>query len=174
MKHKRLTATGIFAAILCIFSPFSFPMGAIPVSFATLAVYLISSLSDYKLSVSSVLVYILLGVAGLPVFSGFTGGFQQLAGLTGGFIIGYLPCAFIISFLTNKFKSKKIIFPLSMIAGTVACYLIGTAWYGFHSKTDFISSLAVCILPFLLSDTIKIAIASIAGFTLRKRLSKYI
>ena len=174
MKHKELAVTGILAAILCVFAPFSLPLGAIPLSFATLAVFLISCLATPTKCVAAVIIYILFGAAGIPVFSGFTGGFQQIAGLTGGYIIGYIPCAFIVSLLINKFPDKKSLYPVSMMIGTVICYILGTAWYSLQTATDFWASLAVCVLPFVIGDTIKIILASVLGITLRKRLSKYI
>ena len=174
MKHKSLALTAITAAVLCIISPISLPLGAIPVSLSIFAVFLISCISPPKRSVAAVTVYILIGAAGAPVFSGFVGGFQQLAGITGGYIIGYIPCTFAISFSTNKFGNSKIIFPLSMILGTLICYLSGTAWYSLQTGTAFTSSLAVCVLPFIVGDAIKIAAASAIGIILRKRLNKYI
>lgn len=174
MKHKNLVLTAIIAAVLCVVAPFSLPIGAIPLSFATLAVFLISCISPPKRSVASVIVYILLGAAGLPVFSGFVGGFQQIAGLTGGYIIGYIPCAFAVSYLTNKFENSKIIFPLSMTLGIAVCYLCGAVWYSIQTDTDFLASLAVCVLPFIAGDIIKIIAASAIGITLKTRLKKYI
>lgn len=174
MKHKNIALIAIIAAVLCVFSPFSLPLGAIPLSFATLAVCLTACISPPKRSVAAVIIYILLGAAGLPVFSGFIGGFQQTTGLTGGYIIGYIPCSFIISILTRKFKNSKIVYPVSMILGIAVCYLCGTAWYSFQTGTEFIASLAVCVLPFLIGDTIKIAAASVMGIMLRKRLKRYI
>lgn len=174
MKHKNLVLTAITAAVLCVIAPFSLPIGAIPVSFATFAVFLVSCISPPKRSVASVIVYILLGTAGLPVFSGFVGGFQQIAGLTGGYIIGYIPCAFAVSYLTNKFESSKFIYPLSMASGIAVCYLCGAVWYSVQADTDFLSSLAVCVLPFIAGDIIKIIAASAIGITLKNRLKKYI
>ena len=174
MKHKELAVTGILAAILCVLSPFSLPLGAIPISFSTLAVFLISCMAPPPCCIAAVIIYILLGAAGLPVFSGFMGGFQQITGLTGGYIIGYIPCTFIISLLVNRFYDKKASYPLSMISGLIICYIFGTAWYSFQTGTDFFASLTVCVVPFIIGDTLKIIAASVLGITLKKRLLKYI
>lgn len=174
MKHKNLVLTAVMAAVICALSPFSLPLGAIPFSFATLAVILIACISPPKRSVAAVFIYILIGAAGLPVFSGFIGGFQQIAGLSGGYIIGYIPCAFTVSFLIDKFENSKIIYPVSMSTGIALCYLCGTAWYSFQTNTDFGASLAVCVFPFIIGDIIKIAAASALGFIIRNRLKKYI
>lgn len=174
MKHKNLAVTAITAAILCIFAPISLPVGAIPVSLATFAICLISAFTPYKQSVAAVIIYILLGAAGLPVFSGFIGGFQQIAGITGGFIIGYIPCSLITSILTEKFADKKYIYPLSMACGIAVCYIFGTIWYSLQTNTGITASIAVCIIPFIAGDIIKISAASVTGIILRKRLKKYI
>lgn len=174
MKHKNLAITAITAAVLCVISPFSIPLGAIPLSLATLAICLISCISPPGRSVTAVIIYILLGAAGLPVFSGFVGGFQQIAGLTGGYIAGYIPCTFIISYLIGRFENSKIIYPISMALGIALCYLCGTAWYALQAGTDFVESLAVCVLPFIAGDIIKIVAASAIGIILRKNLKKYI
>lgn len=174
MKHKNLAFTAITAAVLCIFSPISFPLGAIPFSLSLFAVCLVSCLMPCKQSVAAVIIYILLGAAGLPVFSGFVGGFQQVAGLTGGFIIGYIPCSLIISVLVGNFGKQKLIYPLSMASGIALCYIFGTAWYSMQTGTGFVPSLAVCVLPFIIGDMVKIILASAMGIIIRKRLKKYI
>lgn len=174
MKLQKLAITGILAAIICIVSPFSLPLGAIPISLATFAVYIAACTVDVKTSVCSVIIYILLGAAGLPVFSNFGGGFHIISGVTGGYILGYIPCALIIGLLVKKFGSRKWIYPASMMLGTLACYFLGTIWYMMQTNSGVISALAVCILPFLIGDIIKISAASVIGFTLRKRLSRFL
>lgn len=174
MKHKKLAVTALTAAVLCILSPISLPLGAIPVSLATFAVCLISCILPFRQSVAAVIIYILLGACGLPVFSGFIGGFQQLAGITGGFIIGYIPCSLVVSSLVGRYADKKFIYPLSMTIGIAFCYLTGTLWYSVQTDTAFAACVAVCVLPFIIGDIIKISIASAIGSIIKKRLKRYI
>ena len=174
MNIKKTALIGILSAIICVFSPFSIPAGAIPVSLSTFAIYIISCSVNKKYSVPSVAVYILIGAIGLPVFSSFTGGLQCITGYTGGYIIGYIPCAFIIAWMTDKFENTKIIYPLSMVAGTCVCYLFGITWYMHKAECGFSQAAAVCILPFIIGDMIKIAAASCIGITLKQRLKKFI
>lgn len=168
MKAQKIAITGLLAAIICLVAPFSIPVGTVPLSLATLAIFVISCTVDTKLSVTAVAIYILLGMAGLPVFSAFRGGLHVIAGATGGYIIGYVPCALIISLLTKKFGGKKFIYPLSMILGTLVCYLIGTVWYSVQAETSFTTALSVCVLPFIIGDVIKIIAASALVTTLKK------
>lgn len=174
MNIKKTVIIGILAAIICILAPLSVPAGAIPISLSTFAVYIVSCTVPKKYSVPAVAVYILLGAVGLPVFSSFTGGIQSLAGYTGGYIIGYIPCTFLIGLFTDKYPDRKIVYPLSLIAGTVMCYLFGTLWYMHKAEIGFVNAAAVCILPFIVGDIIKIAVASATGITLKTRLRKFI
>lgn len=167
---KNTAFIAVLAAILCLIAPLSLPAGAIPISLATFAVYLIASCVKTKHSVGAVIVYILLGAFGLPVFSAFTGGFHCIAGITGGYIIGYIPCALIIGLLIGKFENKKFAYPVSMILGTSACYLTGTAWYMLQTNSSLSAAMLTCVVPFLLGDAVKIAAASFLSIPLRKRL----
>lgn len=167
---KNTAFIALLAAVLCILAPLSVPTSAIPVSLASFAIYIIASCVKTKYSVIAVTVYILLGAFGLPVFSAFTGGFHRIAGITGGYIIGYIPCAFIIGLLINKYENKKFVFPLSMISGTVLCYFTGTLWYILQTKASVTAAIFSCVIPFIIGDIIKIAVASILSIPLRKRL----
>ncbi len=167
---KNLAFTALLAAVLCLLAPLSVPTGAIPVSLASFAIYVIASCVKTKYSVIAVAVYILLGAFGVPVFSAFTGGFHRIAGITGGYIIGYIPCVLIIGLLVNKYESKKFVYPLSMVLGTVLCYFTGTLWYILQTKTSVTAALFTCVIPFIIGDIIKIAVASILSIPLRKRL----
>lgn len=173
MEHvKNLTSRAILAALICVIAPFAFPSGAIPITLASFIIFVISACTQAKFSVPAVTIYILLGCFGLPVFSGFTGGFQIISGITGGYIISYIPCAAIISLLCGKFGNKKIIFPLSMTFATLICYIGGTLWYVFQTKSTFIAALSVCVLPFALGDILKITAAACISVALRPKLDK--
>ena len=169
MKIKKMTFCAVLTALICILAPVSFPAGPIPISLATFAVMLVAAVADFKISVTAVCLYILLGAFGLPVFSGFAGGFQKLIGVTGGYIIGYIPCAVIIALLIGKFENKKFVYPLSMVLGVAVCYAAGTAWYVFQTKTAVAAAFATCVIPFIPADCIKIAASSLLGIILRKR-----
>lgn len=168
MKAQKIALTGILAAMICLLAPLSLPAGAVPISLATFAVYITACTAGPKQAASAIAIYILLGAAGLPVFSSFRGGFHIVAGLTGGYIIGYIPCALTVSLMTKKWGEKKYIYPLSMMLGTLECYLIGTLWYTLQTKVAFTAALSVCILPFIIGDIIKITAASALGIALRK------
>ena len=86
----RLTRIAIMAAVLCAVSPWAIPIGPIPISLATLAVYFIGIILGAKDGTVAVCVFLLLGAIGVPVFTGFEGGIQKLLGITGGYLFGYI------------------------------------------------------------------------------------
>ena len=125
---------------------------------------------------------VLLGAVGLPVFSGGAGGFAKLFGVTGGYIVGYIPCALISGLFVDLFYKKNAsknpfvngawAIPVGMIAGTVVLYALGTIWFIIARGVTLEVALASCVVPFLIGDTIKIICATVITVVLRDRLSK--
>lgn len=171
---RSLAYIALLAAVICVLSPFAFNVGPIPISLGSLAVYIAASLIDKWHGTAAVLIFVLLGAFGVPVFTGFSGGFQKLIGPTGGYIFGYLPCAFIIGLIVDAAEKKVWAYPLAMIAGTAALYACGTAWYMFQADVSLPVALAACVVPFLIGDAIKIAAASALCFTLRHTLKRIV
>lgn len=183
---RNMVFTAVMAALICIAAPISVPIGPIPISLATFAVYLAGGLLGAKKGTLAVIVYILLGAVGLPVFSGSEGGLQKLFGVTGGYIIGYIPCVIIAglfvdiffkkrSTINNKFLnwlSRAWSVPVGMILGTVVLYVLGTAWFIIASGATFEVAMAACVYPFIPGDLIKIACATVLTIALRDRLTK--
>ena len=171
MKAKDITITALLAAVICALSPFTLPLGAVPVTLATLAIYFVSAVGGAKKGVAAVAIFILLGVAGVPVFSGFQGGFDKLIGPTGGFIAGYLPLSLIVGLAADKFPTKKAAYPLSMFIGTLVLYALGALWLAYSSGNSVGNALLLSVLPFLPIDTLKIAAASFLAYKLKANLA---
>lgn len=167
MKTRNMALIGLFAAIICICAPFSVPIGAVPISLATFAVYLAAVVLGAKNGTIAVVIYVLIGIIGLPVFSGFQGGIARVIGVTGGYIIGYIPCAFIAGVIIEKFSDKKTAYFAALVLGTLVLYAIGTVWFMLQSGNDLKHSLSVCVIPFLIGDIIKISVATVLGYKLR-------
>lgn len=163
---KSICLVGVFTALMCVLSPLSIPLDPVSITLATLVIYIIGATFDYKIAVLPVVLYLLLGMAGLPVFSKFQGGIQVLFGPTGGYLFGYIPCVFLISLLISKFPNKKWLYPIAMIIGTVVLYAFGTLWFVLYLKYDIYKALLVCVVPFLPGDTFKIAAACLIGIRL--------
>lgn len=170
MRVREMCHTALMTAILCIAAPLTVPIGPVPVSLATLAVYLAGALLGARRGAAVVAMYILIGAVGMPVFAGFRGGLHQLVGVTGGYFPGYILCAGIVGFCVERWGRKNWIYPISMLLGTILCYSTGMAWFMFQTRLGIAESLATCVLPFLPGDAIKITLAGIAAVALRKRL----
>ena len=164
-----MAVTALMTAVTCILAPLSIPIGPVPISLTNFAIYLSLYLLDWKKGTVSYILYLLLGLVGLPVFSGFTGGIGKLAGPTGGYIIGFIPMAIIPGIVIDKF-SQRWIQILGMIVGTAICYAFGTAWFCIQAGYTVSAALAVCVIPFIPADLIKMVIAMIIGPEIRKRL----
>lgn len=175
MDKRRLSVretvfVAVMAAVMCVFAPLSIPMGAVPLSLATLVVYLDGALLGKAKGCAAVVVYIFIGLVGVPVFSGFIGGFAAISGITGGYIIGYIPCAFITALFTQHFGGRLWAMAVGMALGTAALYALGTVWYMALTAAEPMAALAACVVPFLAEDAVKIAAACALAAPLRKKL----
>lgn len=168
----QLAVTALMAAVMCILGPLVIPIGPVPISLTNLAVYFAVILLGTKFGTLSFVLYLIIGTIGLPVFSGYAGGFAKLAGPTGGYLIGFIFMALIEGAFIYFFKGKTVFTIIGMVLGTVVCYAFGTAWFCVIMKTGVISALSLCVFPFLIGDAAKIAAAVIFGGLLRKRLIK--
>ena len=163
LTTRDLVLCAFCAAVTCILAPISVPLaGEVPISLATFAVLLSGILLGGRLGALSQLIYVLLGSVGVPVFAGWTGGIGITLGMTGGYIIGYIPMAFIAGFLyfrfgrnSSGFRKYAAMF-ISMFIATAVLYLIGTAWFIAQAKMTLAASMAACVIPFLPGDLIKI------------------
>ena len=168
-KTYEITITALMTAVTCILAPMSIPIGPVPISFTNLAIYLSLYLLGWKKGTISYLIYLLIGLVGLPVFSGFTGGPAKLAGTTGGYIIGFIVMAVIAGLFIDNCR-KPWIQLIGMIVGTIVCYLFGTVWFCIVAGYTFQAALAVCVIPFIPADLVKMIIAMIIGPMIKKRI----
>ncbi len=163
--------TALLGAVICVLSPWMLPVGPVPVSLATLGVYLAVGLLGTKRGTAAVGLYVALGAVGVPVFSGFTGGLQRLTGITGGYIWGYLLCALLAGLLIRCLPRRWGL-PAAFTAGTVALYAVGTLWYVWQTGTPMAAALLLCVVPFLPADGVKIAVATLLCVSLRRPLER--
>jgi len=166
---QQLCACGVLAAVICVLSPFSVPIGPVPVAFANLAIYLAVYLLGWKWGTVSCLTYLLVGLAGLPVFAGFGSGAAKLLGPTGGYLMGYVPMALVGGWVADHTRSKWLQ-GLGLAVGTALCYLLGTAWFCWQGGYTVGAALGMCVVPFIPFDVGKIIIAIGLGSVLRHRL----
>lgn len=164
----------LFAVMITICSWISVPT-AVPFTFQTFAVFLTVSVLGGKRGTMSVFVYLLMGVVGIPVFSGFTGGIGRLFDLTGGYIVGFLLVALVMWGMEKAIGTRTPALIFAMVLGLVICYIFGTVWFIIFYAADFgiigvTEVLGYCVFPFIVPDLVKIVLVLLV----RKRLAKAI
>ncbi len=177
LTTREMTATALMTALICALGPIAFPipvLSPVPISLGTLAIYLAVYVLGMKKGILSVVVYLLLGLVGLPVFTGFSGGPAKVIGPTGGYMIGYLFLAAIEGFFTDHFHGKQLMTAIGMVTGTALLYLFGTLWLAFQMNLTFGAALGAGVLPYLPGDTVKIILALILGSAIRRRFPDHI
>ncbi len=172
-KTKDLAYIAVFAVIIAVCSWISIP-SVVPFTLQTFGVFLTVGMLGGRRGTAAILIYILLGIIGLPVFSNFTGGIGVILGTTGGYIVGFVFSALIMWTFEKKFGSVWAL-PVSMTIGLIVCYAFGTAWFMIvYARTTgaigLWTALMWCVIPYLIPDAIKIILATL----LVKRLSKLV
>lgn len=155
-RINDMVLVSLFSAVIAVSAQIAVPLGTIPFTLQTMAVLVASALLGLKRGVTSVAVYILLGIVGLPVFSGFRGGIGVLAGPTGGYITAFLIVGLIVGISVDKFGRNFSVLILSMLAGLLLCYVFGTLWFVLSTGTDFYSAFMLCVVPYVIFDLLKI------------------
>ena len=174
MTTKDIVQIGIFAALIAICSWISIPT-AVPFTLQTFGVFMAVEVLGGKRGTIAVLVYLLLGAVGLPVFAGFTGGVGILLGSTGGYIVGFLFAALLMWLLESVLPQSPAVSILAMVAGLLVCYAMGTVWFMVvftrnNGAVELMTVLGWCVFPFIIPDLIKIALA----WLLSRRVRAYI
>ncbi len=167
-----MTSCALMAALMCALCPISVPIGPVPVSLSVMVVMLTVDILGAKGAAISYVVYLLLGAAGMPVFSGFTGGLAKLAGPTGGYLIGFLPMILIAGFFIDRNRNNRVLAFFGMVLGLAVDYVFGTAWFVLLMKCEIGYALSVCVFPFIPVDLAKFVIASVFGTMIRNALVK--
>jgi biotin transport system substrate-specific component len=166
----QITIIGLMTAVICILGPLSIPVGVIPISFTNFAIYFALYILGAKKATMSFIIYMLIGLVGAPVFSGFSGGPAKLLGPTGGYIIGFLFMALISGFFIDRFIDKWYLCVFGMILGTAVCYTFGTVWLSYQADLSMSAALALGVIPFIPADLVKIIIVAFIGPQIRERL----
>ena len=163
MKIRNMALCAMFAALLAVCAWVAFPVGDSVITMQTFTLFLTLGILGGKRGTVSVCVYLLLGIVGVPVFSGFQGGFAVLLGPTGGYLFGFLATALIYWLVTALGRDKEISRLLGMVLGLLGCYLLGTLWFGFGylsaGALSWGAILLKCVVPYLLPDTAKLIMA---------------
>ncbi len=171
MKIRTLVICSLLTAFLAVSSIILIPFGAVPVTMSLLALFIIGGLVKPQHAILISLIYIGLGICGLPVFAGFIGGVGAIAAPTGGFILSYPVTILVQSVICNYSKKQRFAtILLSELVALIICYFVGTMWFSYVTQTGLIQSVMVCVIPFIVFDLLK-AVVSVAVI---KQVKKHI
>ena len=160
---RSLTRCALFTAMLALCAWIGVPLGHTVFTMQTFGILLALGVLGGKRGTASILCYLLLGVAGVPVFSGFRGGIGAILGPTGGYLWGFLATGLCYRALEKWSR------PLAMTAGLLACYVCGTGWYMTCTGGPLGPVLLQTVVPYLIPDALKLTLA----LRLTDRLKKY-
>ena len=163
-SSKNMVLCSLFASLMAICAWISVPVFDIAFTLQTFAVFLALGLLGGKWGSAAVLIYLLLGAAGMPVFSGFRGGIGMLAGVTGGYLWGFLLSG-LVYWLLERFGKLT-----AMIAGLLMCYLCGSIWFYWYAGGGLWLILLRCVVPYLIPDAAKLTLA----YMLTRRLARHL
>lgn len=171
---REIARIALSVALITVCAWISIPVGSVPISLQTFAVCFLGALFGAKRGTAAVAVYILMGLVGIPVFAGFRAGTAALFGPTGGYIFGFVFAALIPALFKRipikKKRARCAMFYGGMLLGLAVCYLFGTVWFLLMYECTFAYALTLCVLPYLLPDAVKLAVAAF----LAVRLEKYV
>lgn len=169
-----LAYTALFTVLLAVCAWITVPL-TVPFTLQTFGVFAALGVLGGRRGTHAVAAYLLLGLAGLPVFSGFRGGPGVLLGTTGGYILGFLASALLYWAVTARFGTRPGVMAAAMVLGLVVCYGFGTAWFlAAYARTTgpmgLWTALGLCVFPFIVPDLAKLALA----LALSRRLARYL
>ena len=170
-RLRMMIISALFAAIIGVLAQITVPLPLVPITGQTLAIGLAATILGAKYGTISVLIYLCMGSIGLPVFSQMSGGLGILVGPTGGFLVGFIPTAFIIGYILEKTKFTITNAIIANIIGMFVALAFGTVWLKFIADLSWTAALAAGFLPFLAVGVLKAVLAAWAGIVVRNRLS---
>lgn len=174
-KIYDMAYIGVFVGLMAVCSWISIPT-AIPFTLQTFAVFLAVTVLGGKRGTLAIIVYLLLGMAGVPVFAEFSAGPGVLFGTTGGYLIGFIFTALLMWLFERLLGTRLPMQAVSMFLGMVTYYMIGTAWFmvvygSVNGPVSLMTALGWCVIPFVIPDLVKAALALGFGRTLKKPLT---
>jgi biotin transport system substrate-specific component len=170
-KTKNLVLVAMCASIICLLAQITIPLPLIPITGQTLAIGIVATILGSRHSMITVLVYLTLGLIGLPVFSQFTSGFGILFGPTGGYLIGFIPTAFLIGLWLEKTSYTYRQAFMANLIGMCITLALGSIWLKLFTALSWKEALVTGVYPFLPVGIIKAFLAAWFGIAVRQRLN---
>ncbi|MFO7747158.1 MAG: biotin transporter BioY [Orrella sp.] len=177
LSTQELVRVALFTALVVVFAiipPLPMPLVPVPLTLQTLGVMLAGLLLSPRLAALSLLLYVVLALVGLPVLPGARGGLAVFAGPTGGFILGFIPGAFVVSWLAARDLSQTTSaamiarnFGAAVFGGALVVYAIGVPWLAMVTGMSIEKAL-MAVVVFMPGDLVKAVIATIVALRVAK------
>lgn len=173
-RTKELVYTAIFAVLIAVCSWVAIP-STVPFTMQTFGVFLALMLLGGRCGTQAVLVYLLLGAVGVPVFAEFTGGLGILFGSTGGYLVGFLAMTCLYWLVMKHPKDHPVLEVVTLVVGLALCYAFGTIWFvqvysANVGEIGYGTALGWCVIPYIVPDLVKLGLA----LALRRRLQRHV
>ena len=158
---RDLAFIALMAALMAVCAWITIPFSLVPFTLQTFGVFTALALLGGRRGTLTILLYLCLGLVGLPVFSGFSGGAGVLTGATGGFLLGFIATGLIYWALTARLGTSLPVKAVGLVLGLAVCYAVGAAWFihVYAEPTSVGAALIICVVPFIPADLIKLALA---------------
>lgn len=171
LKLRMMVVTALFAAIISILAQVSIPLPlGVPITGQTLAIGLAATILGARFGTLSVLLYLVIGAIGVPVFAQLTGGLGIIVGPTGGFLVGFIPATFIMGYFLEKTSFSVRNALIANIIGMFITLFFGTAWLKVVAELSWPVAFTAGFTPFIIGGFIKAILASWIGILVRQRL----
>lgn len=177
MRHKKIyqmTLAAFMTAVLCVFAPLSVAVGPVSVTLQNFVIGIAVIVLGWKLAFVSCAIYLLLGLVGMPVFSGFGAGAGQLFGPSGGYLIGFLFFVLVSGMIIEtvgktcrRMKGVLAMTVFALVVGDTVLYVFGTVWFSMQQQVPIATALTWCVIPFLFPDVVKLVLAAVVGWTVK-------
>lgn len=173
-RIHNLVLAALFTALITVGAYISFPLPFSPVPIVLQNLFVIAAglVLGWRWAAAAVLLYLILGAVGLPVFSAARGGIAHFIGPTGGYLVGFLPAAMIAGAIAHARSPRVPTDILAVVAGTVVIYLLGVPWLKVQAEMGWTAALAAGLTPFLVGDAIKAALAVALAAGARRTLAQ--
>ena len=175
LSVRDMTYIAVSAILIAVCSWITIPAGPVPFTMQTFAVFTVVALLGWKRGLFSVLLYLLLGALGLPVFSGFGAGIAKILGPTGGYMVGFAALCLVYGLMTKNGRDSLPKEAAALALGCLVCYALGTAWFMVvytrsNGGITLLATLSMCVFPFIIPDAVKLALSLVLVRRLRRAM----
>lgn len=175
LSVKDMALTALFSALMAVCAWITIPVPDIPFTLQLFAIFAAMFILGGKRAFISVIIYVLIGAVGVPVFSGFKGGLSSLLGPTGGYIIGFIFSVAVYWLITARLPKKTAVQIISAVISLLVCYAFGTLWFvivysKYAGPVGFGAALLMCVVPYIIPDLCKIALAFAVSKLIKKAI----